>query len=58
MIRLSRRRSLSDVVARNMARPDPSPGPPVDLLRLILEPSEADILTTHNHAYVRAGGPR
>jgi hypothetical protein len=54
MIRLLRRRSLSDVVARNMARPDPNQGPPVDLLRLLLEPSNADILTTHNPAYVRA----
>lgn len=30
------RRTLSDVIAANMHRPDPVPTPPVDLLQILL----------------------
>lgn len=31
-----RRRTLTDVLAANLARPDPVPAPPVDLLMILM----------------------
>jgi hypothetical protein len=34
--RRRRPRSLSDVIAANLRRPDPTPAPPVDLLQILM----------------------